>query len=193
MSGARERGRALLDQAHAVGEELLDPFAARKGVVNPDSRCPCGSRRKHKRCCMGARPPRVPGDLHALKARARTALIDFAVEELGEPLRITDADDPVVVPTEESRWAWLLYWRRFDGFTLADRFLSDPGRGDVWLRRWLEAASGTPPDAFEVLSADGRSARLAGLADLDGSDRDVQLARPDEIRVGEVVFGAPVR
>ena len=193
---ARDRGRGLFASAHAAGEELLDPFVARRGVVHANSRCPCGGRKKYKRCCGRARPAPVPGDLHALKARARQALIDFATEVLGEALTPADAhsaDNPVVIPSEESRWAWQLYWRRFDGFTLADRFLAEPDRGDPWLRRWLEAASGTPPDVFEVLSTDGRTARLSGLANLEGADHRVRLSEPGEVRVGEVVLASPVR
>ena len=194
--GARDHGRDLFHRAHAAGEELLDPFVTHRGVVNADSRCPCGGRKKYRRCCGRARPARVPGDLHALRERARKALIDSAPEVLGEPLSLTDADsvdNPVVIPSETCRLAWLLYWRRFDGFTLVDRFLADPDRGDPWLRRWLEAASGTPPDVFEVLSTDGRTARLGALADLDSADRHVQLSGPDEVRVGEVVLASPVR
>ncbi|GEM_PF-2283559 len=194
--GGRDRGRDLFTKAHAAGEELLDPFVARRGVVHANSRCPCGGRKKYKRCCGRARPARVPGDLHALRARARQALIEFAPEVLGEALTPADAnsaDNPVVIPSEESRWAWQLYWRRFDGFTLADRFLAEPDRGDPWLRRWLEAVSGTPPDVFEVLSTDGQTAHLAGLADLEGAHRRVRLSAPAELRVGEVVLASPVR
>ncbi len=194
--GAKDRAWDLYTRIRAAGAELVDPFVSRRGVVEPSRRCPCGSRKKYKRCCGRSRPSPVPGDLSSLRDRARKALIDAAPELLGEPLRLADADiidNPVVTMSDEARWAWLLYWRHHDGFTLADRFLADPDRGDLWLRRWLEAASGTPPDIFQVRASDGRTALLMALGNLEEEHRQVLLSRPDELRVGEFVLAAPVR
>ena len=194
--GARDRGLDLFARAHAAGEDLLDPFVARRGVVSGGSRCPCGGRKKYQRCCGRAHPARVPGDLHALRARAREALLEFSTEALGAHVSEMEADDvcaEVVTLSEEARWAWLLYWRRYDGYTLADRFLAEPDRGDPWLRRWLEAASGTPPDVFEVLETNGRTARINGLADVDGGPRQVQLCEVGGVRTGDLVFASPVQ
>ncbi|MFH1464499.1 MAG: SEC-C domain-containing protein [Pseudomonadota bacterium] len=194
--GARERALDLFDAAHRAGGELLDPFTARRGVVRPEGRCPCGSHRKFSRCCARSTPPRVPGSLHALQARAHDALLDFATRELGEPLALEPTEQiskPAATPSAAARWAWLLYWRRYDGFTLADRFLADPGRGDPWLRCWLEAASGTPPEILEVQSLRGRDARMENLADLERPGHEVSLAPQDQVRARDVVFAAPVR
>lgn len=194
--GGPGRARDVFASGHGVGKELFNPFAVQRGLVNPRSRCLCGSAKRYKSCCGRARTAPVPGDLHALQRRARAALIAFAPTSLGAPLQLPDAqsaDLPVAMPSEASRWAWLLYWRRFDGFTLADRFLADPKRGDPWLRCWLEAASGTPLDVFEVLSAEGQVARIASLSNPDAVGHDVLLAAPDELRAGEVVLTSPVR
>ena len=44
------------------------------------------------------------------------------------------------------------------------------------LRRWIETASGTPPDVFEVLEVDRRVEQLSPLADLEGDIREVSGA-----------------
>lgn len=186
---SHQRARDQFDRGHAVGRGLFDPFVTRRGVVHADARCPCGSGRKFKRCCE--RQSRVPGDLDALQARARQALAGFA-EEIGIPMDL--ADGPAgfpVVPSDACRVAWLHYWRRTDGFTLADRYLADPLRGDPWLRTWIESASGSPPDVFEVDRVSGRTATLYPLAD-EGA-YEVELSTGCQLRVGEVVLAAPVR
>lgn len=191
--GARERARELFDRAHAAGRDLFDPFVIRDGRVQSDARCPCGSHRKFKRCCASASPPPVPGDLQALRTRARRALLAFAAEA-GPPL--APSEIPGVASTlsgDESRQAWLLYWQMIDGLTLADRFLADPGRGDLWLRRFIEAANGTPIGIFAVSRVDGGLARLIPLRDPEGSGCLVSLAPGAGLREGDVVLGAPVR
>ncbi len=194
--GSRARARDLFARAHDVGRELLDPFVVHRGSVRPEGPCPCGSRRRYKQCCGRRSPPPVPGDLHALQERARRTLVAFAAEVLPEPLELTESEgvaSPFRIPSMDCRLAWLLYWRRFDGYTLADRFLADPERGDPWLRCWLEAASGAPPDIFEVKSLRGQEARLTSLADLDAPD--VQVLRPPGglLRSDDAVLAAPVQ
>jgi hypothetical protein len=135
----------------------------------------------------------MPDDLARLAAHAEQELRRFAEDDLELRLDEVPVRDALGCVVEEpTRSAWLLYWHRFMGHTLADRFLADPDRGDRWVRRWLEAASGTPPDVLRVLEG-GRGSATLGSVSLEGGTVTVQLARGERLEAGELVLGAPVR
>lgn len=138
--------------------------------------CPCGSGRKHKKCCLAAGKAAPP------KAGLRWALAKFAMEETPRAdmeaawRDFRDTDEPLEAflakPNERmsSFQDWLTKGRRIDGRTVLERFeetvAEDFSDED---RREFEAIRATRYGIFEVIET--RPGEGVSLVDLFSGER----------------------
>jgi hypothetical protein len=112
--------------------------AGASGKVGRNDPCPCGSGKKHKKCCLGAQENRRAQErrrasVHELDERVVWILKEFAAERYGDKweslgdkfVRAAGSSEPLLVQLSAP---WSVYAARVEGRRVVDSFLGECGR-----------------------------------------------------------------
>ncbi len=139
--------------------------AGSAGKVGRNDPCPCGSGKKHKKCCLGVdgsapQRERQRAGVHELDERMVWHLREFAADRYGPGweaakerfAKAADAADPLLVALSAP---WSVYEACIDGQRPVDAFVEEQGsRLSAEERAWLVAQQCASFSVWEVLSCD---------------------------------------
>jgi hypothetical protein len=139
--------------------------ATRGGKVGRNDPCPCGSGKKHKKCCLlgdesARQRERQRASVHELDERIVWHLRDFAADRYGARwdaanerfAKAARATDPMLVALSAP---WSVYEACIEGKRPVDAFLEEHGsRLSTQERAWLAAQQRTSVSVWEVTSCD---------------------------------------
>lgn len=189
-------------------------------TVGRNEPCPCGSGKKHKKCCLNTGPDpisymkqkldrfhdRIVGELlrHAGKVFGPEALDEAAAEFFGWPEE-EEAEGLDLENHEAVFYPWFLFkWRieSADGESslsgprdqsIVQSYLQAHGRRlDPVEREYLEGLANAPFSFFEIIDvAPGKSVSLRDLL-LDRDHHVLEKSASQSLHKGDVVFGSAI-